>query len=409
MDDQPALTRRRLLAGGAAVAGLAGAATWAASEYADSVRPAPTVETGFGAESVPFHGPHQAGIETPAQAHAAFLGLDLLGAADPRRDVEAALKLLTTDADRLTRGAPALADTEPELALRPARLTVTVGFGPSLFDKLGLVRLRPPSARPLPPLPVDRLQQRWGGTDLLLQVCADDPMVLSHTTRVLLKNVRSLAAERWRQNGFRAARDADRADVTPRNLMGQVDGTVNPIPGTPDFDEVVWDDGSVQPWMAGGTLMVLRRIEMDLDAWDQLDRASRELTVGRRLDTGAPLTGGDENDPIDLTAERDGIPILPPNAHIALAHPREQGERFLRRVYNYDERPSAGAISDSGLLFATYQRDIDRQFLPVQRRLAEFDALNRWITPVGSAVYVIPPGVQPGQYLGIQLLENPRS
>ena len=29
-----------------------------------------------------------------------------------------------------------------------------------------------------------------------------------------------------------------------RNLMGQVDGTVNIAPGTVDFDRLVWDDGA---------------------------------------------------------------------------------------------------------------------------------------------------------------------
>ena len=50
-----------------------------------------------------------------------------------------------------------------------------------------------------------------------------------------------------------------------------------------------------------------------------------------------------------------------------------------------------------------FQRDIDRQFVPVQRRLAQADAMNRWITPIGSAVYVIPPGIEPAGYLGEQL------
>ena len=220
---------------------------------------------------------------------------------------------------------------------------------------------------------------------------------------MLVKNVRSLAAERWRQTGFHNARGAQPDGVTPRNLMGQVDGTVNPVAGTTDFDEVVWDDGRAQPWMNGGTLMVLRRIRMNLDTWDELDRGSKELAVGRRLDTGAPLTGGRETDPVDLSATRDGIPVIPPNAHVALAHPVGVDDRFLRRPYSYDAAPAAGETSDSGLIFITYQRDIDTQFVPVQRRLAEADALNRWITPIGSAVYVIPPGIGPGGHLGEQL------
>lgn len=402
MDDRnPLINRRRVLLGGAAATGLTGAAAalgWAARDPGDA-------EVLFGSQTVPFFGAHQAGIETPAQAHASFIGLDLRpdSGRDPRDALQAVLKLWTTDAERLTRGVPALADTEPELAVNPSRLTVTVGLGPSVFDKVRMARLRPPSARPLPEFRIDRLESRWGGTDLILQICTDDPMVLAHATRVLVKNVRSLAAERWRQTGFHNARGAQPDGVTPRNLMGQVDGTVNPVAGTTDFDQVVWDDGRAQPWMNGGTLMVLRRIRMNLDTWDELDRGSKELAVGRRLDTGAPLTGGRETDPVDLSATRDGIPVLPPNAHVALAHPVGLDDRFLRRPYSYDAAPAAGETSDSGLIFVTYQRDIDTQFVPVQRRLAEADALNRWITPIGSAVYVIPPGIGPGGHLGEQL------
>ncbi len=396
------LSRRRILIGGAAAAGVAGASVWAAAEAGRSTRPVT-----FGAETVPFFGEHQAGIATPPQSNAMFVGLDLVS--DPARaarDVlQAVLKLWTADAQRLTQGSAALADTEPELALRPARLTVTVGFGPTLFDRVGLARLRPASAHPIPPMPTDRLEQRWGATDLMLQICADDPVVVAHASRVLVKNVRGLADERWRQLGFRTARSADPEGTTGRNLMGQVDGTVNPVAGTPDFDQVVWSDGGAQPWMAGGTMMVLRRIQMHLDAWDALDRASKELVVGRRLDNGAPLTGEKETDPVDVTVMRDGIPVIPPNAHAALAHAQQPEERLLRRPYNYDDAPAPGEVSNSGLIFVAFQRDIDRQFLPIQQRLAKSDAMNRWITAIGSAVYVIPPGVAPGGFLGSQLFE----
>ncbi len=366
-------------------------------------------DSGFGLESVPFYGPHQAGIDTRPQAHGLFVALDLIPDSHRSADriLQSVLMLWTADAQRLTQGVPALADTESELALRPARLTVTVGFGPTLFDRVGHGARRPASARELPAMSIDRLDPRWCGGDLLLQICADDPLVVSHAARVLLKNVRTLATERWRQAGFRTARGANAEGTTMRNLMGQVDGTVNPAPGTPDFDELVWDSGQSQPWLAGGTLMVIRRIGMNLDTWDQLDRQSKELTVGRRLDNGAPLNGKHETDPVDLSVMRDGIAVIPPDSHVALAHLREPQERFLRRGYNYDDPPASGQTTNSGLIFAAYQRDIDRQFLPVQRRLAEFDALNRWSTPIGSAVFVIPPGVPPGGYIGQQLLENP--
>jgi len=391
------VNRRRLLTGGAAA--LAAGAVVTASGVANSA----VVDHGFGTDAEPFYGPHQAGIATAPQAHGVFLAFDVkpTDTRSERDTVAAILRLWTVDAARLTAGRPAVADTEPELATRPARLTVTVGLGPGLLGRLGATV--PRSARDLPEFGPDRLQERWSGGDLLLQICGDDPVSIAHATRVLTKNVRAMAVQRWRQAGFRNARGADRQGTSMRNLMGQVDGTVNLAPD--EFDELVWLGDEVYPGLAGGTLMVLRRIEMQLDTWDELDRESKELTVGRTLDSGAPLTGQRETDEPDFTLARNGIPVIPPNSHIALARHRHDGERFLRRPYNYDDPPEPGQTSNTGLIFATYQRDIDTQFLPVQQRLAQFDALNQWTTAIGSSVFVILPGVRsPEGYLGQELL-----
>ena len=391
------VNRRRLLTGGAAA--LAAGAVVTASGVANSA----VVDHGFGTDAEPFYGPHQAGIATAPQAHGVFLAFDVkpTDTRSERDTVAAILRLWTVDAARLTAGRPAVADTEPELATRPARLTVTVGLGPGLLGRLGATV--PRSARDLPEFGPDRLQERWSGGDLLLQICGDDPVSIAHATRVLTKNVRAMAVQRWRQAGFRNARGADRQGTSMRNLMGQVDGTVNLAPV--EFDELVWLGDEVYPGLAGGTLMVLRRIEMQLDTWDELDRESKELTVGRTLDSGAPLTGQRETDEPDFTLARNGIPVIPPNSHIALARHRHDGERFLRRPYNYDDAPEPGQTSNTGLIFATYQRDIDTQFLPVQQRLAQFDALNQWTTAIGSSVFVILPGVRsPEGYLGQELL-----
>ncbi|WP_280386123.1 Dyp-type peroxidase [Nocardia wallacei] len=395
---EPRLSRRRLLGGGAAAAGIAGAAgiAWSAERFAHSEsEPDPAQAT------EPCYGPHQGGIATAPQRHAAFVALDLRPGTG-RDDIAGLLKLWTGDAARLTRGRPALADTEPELAARPARLTVTIGFGPRLFTVAGLESARPRWLRPLPRFPIDRLDPAYGDGDLLLQVCADEATTVSHAVRALCKSVTSLVSVRWVQRGFRNAARGQ----TMRNLMGQVDGTVNVEPG--EFDRLVWDDGATHPWLAGGTSLVLRRIEMNLDTWDELDADGRELTVGRRIATGAPLTGTREFDEPDFAAvDRNGIPVIPPSSHIARAHHTTDGERFLRRGYNYDDAPAPGATSNSGLLFASYQRDIDTQFLPVQARLAEFDALNTWTTPVGSAVFAIAPGASgPGDYVGRPLFEG---
>ncbi|MGE2832843.1 Dyp-type peroxidase [Mycobacterium sp. SMC-4] len=398
----PAVNRRRFVAGGAAA--LAGASL-AGCTTASAVSSGGFREFGDAVE--PFHGRHQAGVFTAPQAHALFVSLDLAptGNRSARETLGAVLRLWTSDARRLTQGEPALADTEPELAERPSRLTVTVGLGPAVFDRIGLAHRRPDAVAEMPAFATDDLDPRWCGGDLLLQLCADDPVAIAHAARMMLKNVRTMTRQRWRQSGFRHAHGAAAPGASMRNLMGQVDGTVN-LRTEAEFDRHVWHDGADQRWFTGGTVLVFRRIRAIMDTWDELDRAAKELVVGRRLDNGAPLTGETETDEPDFESNVGGIPVIAPNSHIALARHRTDGERFLRRPYNYDDPPPPGQTTDSGLLFATYQKDPATQFVPVQQRLAEADGLNPWITTIGSATFAVLPGVQPGHTLGESLLDE---
>jgi dye decolorizing peroxidase len=350
--------------------------------------------------TVPFLGEHQAGIATAHQAFGALIGLDLDRGTD-RPAVIRLLRVLTDDAERLTQGRPALGDTEPELALRPASLTVTFGFGPGLFDRTGTADRRPPSVRALPAFSGDRLQERWGQSDLLVQVCSDDATTIAHTVRMLVKDMRAFGTLRWVQRGFASVGATPRG--TARNLMGQVDGTVNPEPGSAVFDRVVW--ASEPDWFVGGTVLVLRRVAMALDTWDAFDRAGREQVIGRRLDTGAPLTGTREEDVPDLGAvDEQGFTVIEPNAHISLAKARTGEELMFRRPFSYDEGMDAAGRQDAGLLFVAFQADAVRAFVPVQRRLAGHDLFERWITHIGSAVYAVPPGIAPQEYVGQALL-----
>ncbi|GGM38254.1 peroxidase [Promicromonospora citrea] len=391
-------TRRQFLLGGA-VAGVGAAAAVGgdAALRAVAAEPAPAPPHGEG--TVPFFGPHQAGIATDAQAHGLFVALDLLDGTD-RPALTRMMRILTDDAARLTQGEPALADSEPELAAAPAHLTVTFGVGPRFVDR---ARGRAPDwLGPLPAFGVDRLRPELSDGDLLLQIAADDPLTVAHAARMLLKDTRSFATVRWSQQGFRRAHGTVRPGTTMRNLFGQVDGTVNPVPGTPDFDEVVW---STRDWLAGGTSVVVRRIGMDLDRWDRLDRSGREQSVGRYLSNGAPLTGTREHDEPDFAATTEiGFPVIPEFSHVRRARSEDPAERIFRRSYNYDDRPVGDGISLSGLIFVSYQADVDRQFVPIQRRLDRLDLLNEWTVPVGSAVFAVPPGCAEGGFVGETLL-----
>ena len=77
------------------------------------------------------------------------------------------------------------ADTGEALGLAPARLTVTFGFGPSLFakdgkDRYGLASQRPAALVDLPKFTGDQLVEAQTGGDLSVQACADDPQVAFH-------------------------------------------------------------------------------------------------------------------------------------------------------------------------------------------------------------------------------------
>ena len=388
------------LAAGAA-AGIAGTTAAArGAEAGSAARAAARLDTtgANGARTLAFHGARQAGIDTPATAHIRYLGFDLApgeegGAASPDA-VRRLLRLLSSDAARLTVGTGALADTEPELASAPARLTVTFGFGPGLLDAVAPDR-KPAWLRPLEAFGIDALGDAYGQTDLLVQLGCDDLMALSHAQRMLLKDARGLAVLRWVQEGFLRSYGGGAEGATPRNLFGQVDGTANPSGEA--LQQAVWGpaDGT-GAWLPGGTSLVLRRIRMDLDAWDRVDRPGRDLALGRRQDTGAPLTGTREHDQPDLGAvDASGLPVISADSHVARAR---GAETILRRGYNYES--AAAGVPEAGLLFASFQADVDRQFLPIQRRLAQADLLNEWTTPIGSAVYAIPPGCAEGGFVG---------
>lgn len=410
-ESRTTMDRRSLFRVGAIAAGGAGLGWSAAALTADSTTaqkpvarggatPTPVEvmpQTAAAARTVPFYGANQAGISTPAQAEISLIGLDL-GPEVDRAGLARLMRLLSDDASRLAQGKPALADTEPELALSPAGLTITFGFGPRICSWLGAEA----AVEPLPDFETDRLDEAWGQTDLAIQICADDPLTIAHARRMLLKDCRSYATVRWIQDGYRRALATDNGSAM-RNLMGQVDETVNPSEADPNFAGLIWRDS---PGYRGGTTMVVRRIRTELDTWDEVDRPGREAAVGRKLDTGAPLTGEKETDEADFDAvDEVGLPIIDPASHIARARHLSAEERFRRRSYNYtiaDASQSTG--EDSGMLFIAFCADASKQFVPVQQRLAEMDRLNLWVTTIGSAIYTVPPGVSEGGVIAADLL-----
>lgn len=391
------VSRRGFLASSAATAAVAGIGV-ASGAAGASFLASQNADTSTAKRALEFYGPHQMGIESDLQAVTNFVALDL----KPGMDAAAMLRwmgLLTDDIRRLAAGEPILADPAPELAIGAARFSAYVGFGPSMFRKLGLESMQPDGFGELPEFKVDRLKPEFSGGDVLIHVAADDPVVLSHGTRGLVRDSMPFATVRWTQSGFAHSPGMVPPGLTHRNLMGQVDGTANPKLGSDDFDQVVWiQDGP--EWIQGGTQLVFRRIAMQLDTWDQLGAPAKEEVIGRKLSNGAPLTGTSEQDIPDLSARHpNGLKVIPDFAHIRRAAPAAEGERIFRRPFSYEAGISPQGSLDVGLLWTAYQRDMSKQFVPIQRRLDELDLLNKWTVPIGSAEFAIAGGVSEGSVI----------
>jgi deferrochelatase/peroxidase EfeB len=402
------LSRRGLL--GLAGAGAAGIALGAGGAVAAG---SALSSAGGRSGTFPFYGEHQAGITTPAQDRLHFAAFDL--AADATADdLRELLADWTYAASRMTRGLEVTEngavggsllappdDTGEALGLPPAGLTITFGFGPSLFDdRFGLAGRRPAALEPLPRFSGDALDPERSGGDLCIQACADDPQVAVHAIRNLSRIAFGRAAIRWSQLGFGRTSSTSTTQTTPRNLFGFKDGTANiKAEESTAVAEHVWvDDAS---WMTGGTYLVARKIRMVIESWDRTRLEEQQRVIGRDKGEGAPLSGGTEFTELDFDKpDDDGSPRIAEDAHVRLSHPTMNGgARLLRRGYNFVDGNDALGRLDAGLFFLSFQRDPE-QFITVQRSLAGHDALNEYIKHVGSAIFAIPPGADEGSSIG---------
>ncbi|GAB3590481.1 iron uptake transporter deferrochelatase/peroxidase subunit [Angustibacter peucedani] len=400
------VSRRRFLGGLGAAGATAGLGAVAVTAHAS----APTSGTSgtplHPGARVDFHGEHQAGIGTASQDRLAFASFDVT--TTDREELRRVLQEWTAAAVAMTRGVPVPggssnpaappADTGEADDLPASALTVTVGFGPSLFDdRFGLASRRPAALDEIPALPGDELQPQRCGGDLAIQACSNDPQVAFHVIRNLARIGSGAVAMRWSQLGFGRTSSTSVTQSTPRNLMGFKDGTRN-VRGE-DADAMarhVWvgDEGD-QSWMRGGTYLVARRIRMLVESWDRDFLADQEAVMGRKKGTGAPLTGHDEFDVPDYAAQgTDGSPVIPDDAHIRLASPENNdGLTILRRGFSYTDGIDDIGLLDAGLFFIAFQQDPRKQFVPLQRKLGRVDALNEYIKHTGSGVWACPPGL----------------
>jgi deferrochelatase/peroxidase EfeB len=405
-------SRRRLLGAagvGAAVAGVGVAGGFALVDGMEGQAAGPSNGV------VPFRGPHQAGIVTPAQDRLHFAAIDLT--TTDRTAVVELLKRWTRAAERMTSGAEAApggavnlnpdappSDTGEALGLPASSLTLTFGIGPGFFDKLGLAAQRPAGLAPLPAFQRDQIDPALSGGDLCVQACADDPQVAVHAIRNLARMGFGTTSVRWSQLGFGRTSSTSTTQATPRNLFGFKDGTRNLKAEDTDLlrDHVWTQPGDGPAWLDGGSYLVARRIRMHIEVWDRTSLSEQESIIGRNKGEGAALGSPHEFDTPDLAAGG----AIAADAHIRLASEQVQnGVRILRRGYNFVDGSDGQGHLNAGLFFLAYMRNPQTHFVPMQRALAGKDRLMEYIEHTGSAVFAIPAGLGDGAYWGQSLLE----
>lgn len=387
--------RRGFLAGAAALGGAGVTGAVAATRAAGT-----TGKVGGTLSPAPFHGRYQSGILTERRAESSHVSFDVT--ARDRAELTDLMHAITDRVRTLTTGGatPTLGISAPPAdsgLLGPGRpadgLVATVAFGSSLFDqRYGLARSKPTRLRPMDTFPNDDLDPARSHGDLMLQLEAPQRDTVMHALRDITRHTRGGMQPRWRIDGFVPP---SRPTGAPRNLLGFKDGIANPPVG--EADQLIWAGREEPPWAQGGSYQVVRIIRILTEFWDRVTLGEQERMIGRRRDSGAPLSGSREDDVPDYSNDANGA-TTPLDAHIRLANPRRPGtepSRILRRSFNYDAGIDSNGNLDNGLVFACYQRDLDKQFVAVQQRLSD-EPLVDYISPVGGGYFFALPGVRDG-------------
>ncbi|WP_158082269.1 iron uptake transporter deferrochelatase/peroxidase subunit [Paenibacillus ferrarius] len=373
------------------------------------------------AETISFYGSHQTGVVTPQQNFANIASFDIT--TDDVKQLQELLKTWTEMAATLMEGKPLAAepqdgkfpptDTGEQIGLATGKLTITFAVGATLFekegkDRFGLRARKPQGLTEMPIFHKDSLQEQLTHGDIVVQACSDDPMVCFHAIRNLSKAARGVAHLRWQQTGQLGIK----SDGTKRNLFGFKDGTNNPALQDDAFmNNNVWIDGADGiPWLTGGTYMVVRRIQMRIETWDQQPFTNQEEIMGRQKVSGAPMDGKSEFDQPLFAADAKGDKT-PLDSHIRLSNPREgessERERILRRGYNFMENLDSVGRLNAGLLFVCFNRNLQTQFESIQKRLTNPkmpDKMLSYTETTGGGYYAVLPGVTTkGTYLGQHL------
>ena len=248
-------------------------------------------------------------------------------------------------------------DLDPPLESR--RLSITVGFGASLFttkhgdDRFGFAALRPTALRIMPPMYGDEqsFRPRDEATDLVLLVASDDFYVNEHVFRRMYNgDVNPGIRLRGVERGY--------ARPDTREPSGFEDGVSNPkdIPAPSPMRHFVFvQPGDDEPkWCINGTYLAYRKVRRRLRAFFAMPLQERKDVFGVNQHSGLRFKGA--------SAHSHALKMNPRRQKPDLFDIKDDTRRFLRRPYFFDDGIDSNGEELRGVHHISFVRNLATQY-----------------------------------------------
>jgi deferrochelatase/peroxidase EfeB len=251
-----------------------------------------------------------------------------------------------------------------DLTVRSRRVSITIGFGATLFtthqgdDRFGLAALRPNGLKVMPTSEGDAegFRPRDYATDLVVLVASDDTYVNEYIFgRLYYGRVHPGLVVRRVERGY--------ARPDTREPSGFEDGLSNPreLPTDNPMHRVVYvrEHDEEPTWCRDGTYLGYRKIRRRMARFFELSDSEREAVFGVERTSGLRLAAANS---------RAHAPKMNPRReHPDLFGIMDHERRMLRRPYFFNDGLDSQGEEVRGLHHLSFARDLAKQYeWPVQ-------------------------------------------
>jgi deferrochelatase/peroxidase EfeB len=243
--------------------------------------------------------------------------------------------------------------------IRSPRVTVTVGYGATLFttrqgdDRFGFANAKPTWLKILPAIEGDdpSFSSRAAATDLIFLLASDDYYVNEYLYGLIYYgNVHPGIRVQSVERGY--------ARPDSREPSGFEDGSSNPrdtVPNSLMHRFVYIKEGDDEPqWCVNGTYLAFRKIQRRLKDFFKLDRIQQETIIGSDKTSGDPIA--------DMPVCCHKFKMNPRREHPDLFGIMDEDRQILRRPYFFDDGVDPGKQELRGLHHLSFARNLGVQY-----------------------------------------------